>query len=368
MEPTDYESRLKLLEKTVRILQKKLDRSEADRQQLENASELRESLLKSVIRELEESQISLEKRGNELETALANLKALQMKLVESEKMSALGVLVAGIAHEINNPVSFIYGNLNYAHEYFQDLLRLVELYQHYYPEPVAVIKREIQVIELEFIKQDSIKLFQSMNIGAERITEIVKSLRTFSRLDEADFKSVDIHEGIDSTLIILNNRLKASVNNPNGIKIIKNYGNLPLIECYSGQMNQVFMNIFINAIDALEESLLSTDFSVCNKKITSYKELVNNNPQIQISTDIINNDWVEIRIADNGLGMDDKVKVKLFDPFFTTKDVGKGTGLGLSISYRIINELHGGKLYCHSSPGAGADFVIHIPIRQSKIK
>ncbi|WP_414545873.1 sensor histidine kinase [Nostoc sp. CCY0012] len=366
MEPTDYESRLKLLEKTVRILQKKLDRSEADRQQLENASELRESVLKSVIRGLEESQIALEKRGHELETALANLQALQMKLIESEKMSALGVLVAGIAHEINNPVSFIYGNLNYANQYFQDLLRLVALYQHHYPEPVAAIQREIRVIELEFIKQDSAKLFQSMSIGAERIAEIIKSLRTFSRLDEAEFKAVNLHEGIDSTLIILNNRIKASPNNSKGIKIIKNYGKLPLIECYSGQINQVFMNIIANAIDALEDSLLSTRLSMVNEKTTNNGQLTTENPQIHISTDIISNDWVEIRIADNGLGMDEKVKAKLFDPFFTTKDVGKGTGLGLSISYRIISELHGGKIYCHSAPGAGAEFVIQIPIRQSK--
>ncbi|WGV28517.1 sensor histidine kinase [Halotia branconii] len=367
MEPTDYESRLKLLEKTVRILQKKLDRSEADRQQLENASELRESVLKSVIRGLEESQIALEKRGHELETALANLQALQMKLVESEKMSALGVMVAGIAHEINNPVSFIYGNLNYAHEYFQDLLRLVELYQHYYPEPVAAIKQEIKKIELEFLKEDSAKLFQSMSIGAERIAEIVKSLRTFSRLDEAEFKIVNIHEGIESALVILNNRLQPSQNHPQGIQVVRKYGKLPLIECYAGHINQVFMNIIINAIDALEESFINTNLSVVNGKMINNNQLNPKNPQIHINTDIISHDWVEIRIADNGLGINDKVKAKLFDPFFTTKDVGKGTGLGLSISYRIISELHGGKIHCNSAPEAGAEFVIQIPIRQSKL-
>ncbi|HIK03363.1 MAG TPA: sensor histidine kinase [Trichormus sp. M33_DOE_039] len=357
MESIDYESRLKELEKTVRILKKKLERSEADRQQLENASEVREAVLKNVIRELETSQTALEIRTQELENTLINLKALQLKLVESEKMSALGVLVAGIAHEINNPVSFIYGNLNYASDYFQDLLDLVELYQHYYTEPVDEIEQKIQAIELGFLKVDSAKLFQSMMIGAERICEIVKSLRTFSRLDEAEFKSVDIHDGIDSTLVILNNRLKPSPDNPYGIQITRNYGNLPLIECYAGQLNQVFMNILANAIDALEE------------QVTKYKQTDNLDltlPQIDICTQVIDDDWVEIIIADNGVGIDEQVKQKLFDPFFTTKEVGKGTGLGLSISYRILVELHGGKLECYSPPGSGARFIIKIPIKQSK--
>lgn len=364
MEHIDYNSRIKLLEKNIRILQKKLDRSEADRKQLENASDLRESIFKSVIRELEESQIALEKRGNELETALANLQNLQIKLVESEKMSALGVLIAGIAHEINNPVSFIYGNLTYANNYFQDLIRLVELYQHYYPEPVDAIKKEIGVMELEFIKQDSVKLLQSMNIGAERIIEIVKSLRTFSHLDEAEFKAVNLHEGIDSTLIILNQRIKPSITNKKGIQIIKNYSKLPLIECCPGQINQVFMNILVNAIDALEESLVNNDMSIVRRQTNDNKPLKNKNPQIRICTDIINDKWVEIRFIDNALGMNEEVKGKLFDPFFTTKDVGKGTGLGLSISYRIITELHHGKFKCYSAPGCGSEFVIQIPLRQ----
>ncbi|WP_427160993.1 sensor histidine kinase [Aliinostoc sp. HNIBRCY26] len=357
MESIDNESKIKELEKTVRILQKKLQRSEADREQLENASEVREAMLKNVIRELETSQLTLESRTQELETTLVNLKALQLKLVESEKMSALGVLVAGIAHEINNPVSFIYGNLNYANNYIQDLLDLVELYQQCYTEPLAVIKHKIQAIELEFIKTDSAKLFQSMTVGAERICEIVKSLRTFSRLDQADFKTVDIHEGIDSTLVILNNRLKPSPHNLHGVKIIRHYEKLPLIECYPGQLNQVFMNIIANAIDALEENVIKNIKS--EGKCEQY-------PQIEVFTQVIDDNWAEIIIADNGGGIDEQVKAKLFDPFFTTKDVGKGTGLGLSISYRIIIELHGGKLECCSTPGIGAKFIIQIPIRQSR--
>ncbi|MDJ0734614.1 MAG: ATP-binding protein [Nostocaceae cyanobacterium] len=359
MEHIDYESRIKDLEKTVRVLTKKLERSQADRQQLESASELREAVLKNVIKELEESQIVLERRTKELESTLANLQDLQVKMIESEKMSALGVLVAGIAHEINNPVNFIYGNLEHANAYFQDLLGLIDLYQESYPQPTAPIKEEIELIELDYIREDSQKIFKSMNIGAERIREIVQSLRTFSRLDEAEFKKVDIHEGIDSALVILNHRLQPTPENPHGIKVICDYGRLPLIECYSGQLNQVFLNIIVNAIDALESGLKTQKNNQEHEKILL--------PNIHISTHV-NNEWISIYITDNGPGISREVQPKLFDPFFTTKEVGKGTGLGLSICYKVIVELHGGKLECHSAPGAGAEFHIQIPIQHSPIQ
>lgn len=353
MESADNEEQIKKLEKEIRILKKKLVRSEEDRYQLEDASERSEAILKGVIRELEESQTSLENRSCELEIALGNLKALQVKLIESEKRSALGVLVAGIAHEINNPISFIYGNLSYANNYFQDLLRLIQLYQQYYPEPVDVIKQELEAIELEFIKEDLEKIFQSMHIGAERIAKIIKSLRTFSRFDEAALKVVDIHEAIDSTLAILNNRLRATPENPNGIRLIREYEQIPLVACYPSQLNQVFMNILSNAIDALEEAN--------QQRMT--EEIVEHPNTIWIYTRLIAGKQIMITIADNGIGVPDTIKLRLFDPFFTTKGVGKGTGLGLSISYQIVTELHKGQINFNSTLGQGTEFVLTLPIK-----
>ena len=263
-------------------------------------------------------------------------------------MSSLGQLVAGVAHEINNPVNFIFGNLNHANEYTQDVLGLLELYQKHYPSPDPEIQEQAQAIDLEFLLEDLPKLLSSMRVGAERICKIVASLRTFSRMDEADKKAVNIHDGIESTLMILQHRLKAKPEHP-GIEIIKDYGNLPLVECYAGELNQVFMNVLSNGIDALEESLVSN-----SGKIT--------NPSIIIHTQQVNAHQVEIRIADNGLGMPESVRQRLFDPFFTTKPVGKGTGMGLSISYQIVTEKHGGSLSCNSQPGKGAEFIIRIPL------
>ena len=351
----DDQDKIKALEKQVRILQRKLKRSEADRIDLETASDLRENVLKNVIRDLENSHTTLQERGQALEKALSKLQSLQMKLVESEKMSALGIMVAGIAHEINNPVSFIYGNVEYANDYLKSLLDLIQLYQQHYPEPEAAIQEEIESIDLDFVKQDSTKLFKSMKIGAERIREIVKSLRTFSRLDESDFKAANIHEGLDSTLTILNSRFKPSATNPDGIQLSRNYGiNCPTINCYPGPLNQVFMNVLVNSLDALDE------FMQEGKRSDAFI------PHVQISTTCSSQNKVFIRISDNGPGIPEGIKDKLFDPFFTTKPVGKGTGLGLAISYQIITEKHQGRLWYASTPEQGTTFTIELPTNQNK--
>ncbi|MBD2385198.1 GAF domain-containing sensor histidine kinase [Cylindrospermum sp. FACHB-282] len=291
--------------------------------------------------------------ANQLAQALNELRTAQMQIIHAEKMASLGQLVAGVAHEINNPINFIHGNLEHAHQYTQELLHCVELYRHHYPTVAPEIQEFLKKAEIEFLFDDLPKLFQSMKVGTERIREIVTSLRNFSRLDEADFKSANIHEGIDSTLMILQNRLKPSPDIPT-IPVIKNYDSLPLIECYPGQLNQVFMNLLSNAIDALEE-----------RNAQATPDTIAANPsEIRISTSLLNKDWIAIRIGDNGLGIDDKVLSRLFDPFFTTKVVGKGTGLGLSISYQIVTDKHKGKIYCHSELGKGTEFVVELPIRQ----
>ncbi|MEH2376655.1 sensor histidine kinase [Nostoc sp.] len=285
----------------------------------------------------------------ELQQVLKDLQKTQTQLIQSEKMSSLGQLVAGVAHEINNPVNFIYGNLHYTDDYTQQLLLLIKLYEKYYPYPEPEIENAKKEADIEYIIEDLPKILSSMKMGAKRIREIVLSLRIFSRLDEAEFKTADIHEGIDSSLLILQYRLKAQNNRPE-IKVVKEYGEMPKIHCFAGQLNQVFMNLLANAIDALEEGF--------------QKELCPN-PLIRISSEQVNENAV-IRIADNGAGIPEEIQSRLFDPFFTTKPVGKGTGMGLSISYQIITEKHGGSLQCISSLGQGAEFVITIPIGTMK--
>ncbi|MEH2288451.1 ATP-binding protein [Nostoc sp.] len=339
------------------LLNEKLDELAKEVQRRKQAEE---ALLKAN----QELEIRVEERTTTLQETLNELQLTQTQLIQAEKMSSLGQMVAGIAHEINNPVSFIYGNLHHAHEYTQDLLTLVQIYQPLCPNIPPEIQEKVEEIDLDFIIQDISKLFQSMKVGTERIQEIVKSLRNFSRLDEAEFKQVNIHEGIESSLMILEHRLQASHEYPE-IKVIKKYSQLPNVTCYPGQLNQVFINIIANAVDALEASALNGQWSAVNPQITDNQKLINNNPQIQIKTELIDEKWIAVSIADNGLGINEQVLSKLFDPFFTTKAVGKGTGLGLYISYQIIVEKHEGELNCFSVPGKGAEFVIKIPIQST---
>lgn len=293
---------------------------------------------------------------NQLSQALDHLKLTQTHLIHSEKMSSLGQLVAGIAHEINNPVNFIYGNLIHFNNYTENLLELVRLYQQHYPEPDEEIRQQADLADLEFISEDLPKLCSSLKVGADRIREIVLSLQNFSRHDQAKLKLVDIYEGLESTLLILQHRLKPSSSYPS-IKVIKQYSELPLVECMAGQLNQVFMNLLANAIDALQERIDNLSDSESDKAPAL----------ITICTQFLPPEWVIISIKDNGIGMTEAVRNKLFDPFFTTKPVGKGTGLGLSISYHII-EKHGGSLQCLSQPGEGAEFIIKIPVKCSGLQ
>lgn len=303
---------------------------------------------------LRESETQLRQQTQKLETILRELQKTQAQLVQTEKMSSLGQLVAGVAHEINNPVNFIYGNLIHADEYSQNLLQLIALYQKHYPQPHAEIEAEAREIDLEFLQEDLPKLLTSMQFGAERIQKIVLALRNFSRMDEAEMKAINIHDGLDSTLMILQNRLKPRADH-SVITVVKDYGVLPLVECYAGQLNQVFMNVLTNAIDALDEYDAKRS-----------PEARQQNPsQICLRTQMIGEYEVQISIADNGPGIPNHLQSRLFDPFFTTKPIGQGTGLGLSISYTIITEKHGGKLRCISDPSKGTEFVIEIPLKQS---
>ncbi len=293
---------------------------------------------------LHKSEASLKEKTLNLKNTLRKLQQTQAQLIQTEKMSSLGQLVAGIAHEINNPVSFIHGNVNHALEYITNIIDLLNLYRHHHSQSHLEIDQKSQEIDLEFILIDLPKLLKSMQVGTDRITKIVHSLRNFSRLDEAEHKPVDIHEGLENTILILQYKLKGKTGDLN-VEIIKEYDELPLVECFAGQLNQVFINILSNAIDALPKTAI--------------------NPTIRIKTELVG-DRVVIAITDNGMGITPDIQKRLFDPFFTTKPVGQGTGLGLAISYQIIVEKHKGTLQCFSELGKGTEFRIEIPLIKPK--
>ena len=317
----------------------------------------------------------LKHQKEELSLTLQNLQQAQSQLVQNEKMASLGQLVAGVAHEINNPVNFIYGNLTHITDYARDLLELVEQYQEYYPTPHEAIQEFSEKIEADFLKEDLPKILSSMKVGVERIRGIVLSLRNFSRLDQAEKKPVNIHEGIDSTILILQHRLKSKKDRAS-IHLIKEYAELPLVDCYAAQINQVFMNILSNAIDALEmrdrgrtpEQIRANPswIKISSEWVAndaSSISLGDRRSHAQENLDLLKGSVMRIRICDNGPGIPEEVRSRIFDPFFTTKPIGSGTGLGLSISYQIVVEKHGGSLTCISQPGQGTEFRIEIPMQ-----
>ncbi len=297
--------------------------------------------LEKEVQQRTTAEAELRKKADELAVTLKELQETQLHLIQTEKMSSLGQMVAGLAHEINNPVNFIHNNLIHANQYLTDLLDLAKSYQQEYPEPSPAIAELLAEIDFEFIQEDTSSLFKSLLNGSERIREMVISLRNFSRLDQSEQKNVDIHEGIESTLLLLQNRFdRSKTSNLPAIQLIRDYDKLPLVNCYASQLNQVFMNLLGNAIDALEEEPKA---------------------MITITTRHLANDYLQVAIADNGCGIAADIQDSLFDPFFTTKPVGKGTGLGLSISYKIIVEQHQGELYCQSKIGEGTKFILEIP-------
>ena len=313
-----------------------------------------QALNKDLERRVEHRTVELARQTQELQRALSELKQTQLSLIQSEKMSALGRLVGGVAHEINNPTSYIKGNLAHAYEYSQVLLKLVNLYRNFCLQPSAEITAVLNSIDLDFLAEDLPKLFTSMEVGAERIQQIVRSLRIFSRLDEAEYKSIDLHENLDGILLLLQDQLNHQEGVSN-IQLIKQYGNIPPVECYPGQLNQVFMNLLYNAIEAVKEKNTQLDQGLTESQGT-----------IWVTTELLQSDQIAIRIEDNGSGIPNEIQKYIFDPFFTTRPIGQGTGLGLSISYQIVTERHGGRLEFNSSRGRGSEFVVYIPLSQVK--
>lgn len=343
----------------------------SDRQALENQCEQLQEQVEETSAQVHALTEAATAQARQFSETLKQLRQNQAQIVQTEKMSSLGLLVAGVAHEINNPVNFIYGNLTHVESYVQYLMDLVGLYRQHYPHPVPEVANNSDEEELEFLLEDLPKILHSMKLGADRIQKIVLSLRNFSRMDEEGAKEVDIHEGIDSTLLILQSQLKAKGNHQE-IQIVKDYGQLPMVECLAGQVNQVFMNLLTNSIDALTarrnlpnvaqpETFELVSSPVVNPESTPQ----NAPPTITIQTQMLDREWLLIRIADNGTGIPESARPVLFDPFFTTKPIGKGTGLGLSISYQIIAKRHQGVLDWSSTLGEGTEFIIKLPLKFS---
>ncbi|MEM9771204.1 MAG: ATP-binding protein [Cyanobacteria bacterium P01_D01_bin.73] len=293
----------------------------------------------------------------QLEATIQTLKQTQAKLIQTEKMSSLGLLIAGVAHEINNPIGFISGNIEYLEEYSCGLLELISLYQKHLPEPPHDVAKKLSELDFEFVSEDLQNVLESVSLGTNRVKEIVKSLRNFSRLDESEWRETNIHESLEGTLVILGYRLNSSLRSPNrsSINLIKNYGDLPSIQCYPGPLNQVFMNLVANAIDAIEDRF--NDGTVEGNSPDSTLPL-----ELEIITQMIDEDWVQIRIRDTGKGLPDTSIARLFEPLFTTKEIGKGTGLGLSICHQIVVERHGGRISAKPAEVCGAEFIVELPV------
>lgn len=373
---------LRLKEVSQEIARGKLDQKISS-EGVQELGELAESL-NQMAEQLSQQLTKVEATETNLYINAEQFKETQLQLIKSEKMSALGSLVAGVGHEINNPIGFLSGNINIAEEYIDNLLDHLRLYQRYFPQPGYTILKNAEDIDLEYMSKDLPELISSMKLGVERIQSISKALRTFSRSDTANKIDVNIHEGIDSTLVILKHKLKANEKRPE-IEVVKKYGKLPKIKCFAGQMNQVFMNIIANAIDAFEESNKGRSYGEIiketnritvrtflkkdhneelqeNNDIETELEMEDNEEDVMVLSNSDRSGYAVISIKDNGPGISEEVISRLFDHLFTTKEVGKGTGLGLSISRQIVEEVHGGRLYCVSSPGKGAEFIIEIPV------
>uniref|UniRef100_A0A7C3VGZ3 histidine kinase n=1 Tax=Planktothricoides sp. SpSt-374 TaxID=2282167 RepID=A0A7C3VGZ3_9CYAN len=305
--------------------------------------------LAKLYQQSREAASAAAERAKQVEITLQDLQQAQQLLIQGEKLSNLGLMVAELVHEIKNPVNFIYGNVSHIRGYTEDLLSSLRLYQECYPHPHPKLEQHLATVELDFLLEDLPKILDSMQVGAENLRELVLSLKDFSRMDSGAMKPVAIHEGLDNILLILQHRLKGK-GGMGAIEVVKEYGELPLVECYQSQVNQVFMNVLSNAIEALEEM--------------QSKGEGGQRPKITIRTEMLNSDFIAVRIADNGPGMTEKVRQQLFAPFFTTKAAGKGTGLGLSISFQIVVQKHRGFLWCVSEPGEGTEFWIKLPVLQ----